>query len=57
MITLYRITKNGGRELVGFYETQVDAGCAINDDARKFDDESHYEMGCDKNENQTNKAS
>ena len=44
MYKLCKVDKNGARELVGYFDSPADAGCAIDEDAKKFDDEAVYEM-------------
>lgn len=44
MYTLYRVTRNGQKMLVGYYDNPAEAGCSIDEDSKKFDDEAVYEM-------------
>lgn len=56
MYTLYRVTRNGQKMLVGYYDNPAEAGCAIDEDSKKFDDGAVYEMERERDERITGKA-
>lgn len=55
MYTLWRVGRDGKKNLVGYYDSPAEAGCAIDEDAKKFDDGAVYEMERDRDERITGK--
>lgn len=53
MYTLYRVTADGQKTLVGYYDNPAEAGCAIDEDSKKHDDGAAYEMERDRDEGST----
>jgi hypothetical protein len=52
MYVLWRVYKSGERRLVGYFESPADAGCAMDEDAHKEDDDAIYEMEREKDDGQ-----
>lgn len=45
--TLYRVEQDGTKEVVAFFESQLEIGCLIDDDRKKLDYEAAYEVVSD----------